>query len=135
MYGEKLIPVFAFLILALGSLSSLYVYAFEDNTEVEGDEIIINGVSLKLSFLFENGETRVFKDLNVSGFALDDIIIISGVECPPCNSYKIIGSDGYSQTVTWDNMQNGLLTLEKNVVFLDLPKAFNIKDVERIEVV
>ena len=31
-------------------------------------------------------------------------------------------------------MQNGLLTEEKRVVFIDLPDAFNVKDIVEIEV-
>jgi hypothetical protein len=56
------------------------------------------------------------------------------INCTSCHTYRIIGEDGYSQTVTWENMQNGLLTHEKKVVFSDLPKAFNVKNVVEIEV-
>ena len=129
-----MVPIFAILILAIGFFSSLYVYAFDDNDKVEGDVIEINGVSLSVSSLFENGESRTLKELNESGIALDYILIVSGVTCPSCNSYRIISSDGYSQTVTWDNMQNGLLNSNKRVFFSDLPKAFNVRDVVKIEV-
>ena len=134
MYRERLVPIFAIVILAIGFFSSLYVYAFDDNDKVEVDAIEVNGVSFNVGSLFENGELRIMEELNESGVALDYIIIVSGVACPSCNSYRIIGSDGYSQTVTWDNMQTGLLTLDKRVFFSDLPKAFNIRDVVKIEV-
>ena len=112
----------------------MYVYAFDDNDKFEGDTIEINGFSLSVSSLFENGESRIFEEINEFGIALDYIVIVSGVSCPSCNSYRIIGSDGYSQTVTWDNMHNGLLTLNRRVFFSDLPKAFNVRDVVKIEV-
>lgn len=135
MYRERLVPIFAILILVIGFFSSLYVYAFDDNDKILGEKIAVNDVSFNVISLFENGESRNFEELNESGVALDYIIIVSGVTCPSCNSYRIIGVDGYSQTVTWENMQNGLLTLDKRVIFPDLPKAFNIRDVVKIEVV
>lgn len=131
---ERIIPLIAIFVLLTGSFSSIYVYAVNTNLTTNQDVITINDEEFSLEYLFSNTPQRNFDSMNVSGIALDNIITFININCPSCHSYKIIGKDGYSQTVTWENMQNGLLTYEKKVIFSDLPKAFNVKDVVEIEV-
>jgi hypothetical protein len=59
----------------------------------------------------------------------------TGVSNPKHHTYTLKGSDGYEKTVTWENMQNGLLTEDRESVFSDLPKAFRVKDIVTIEVI
>ena len=128
---EKLIPISALIIILLGASSSVYVYA----TQIDKTTVTINAQEYTIDQMFFVAEPRAFDSLNFSGVALDDLIKKAGVGCPSCHDYTIIGSDGYQKTVTWENMQNGLLTRDRRVVFTDLPKAFRVKDVVKIEVI
>jgi hypothetical protein len=132
---ERIIPIIAICVLLIGSFTSIYVYALNSNNNANNDFITINDEEYLLEYLFSSIIIRNLDSVNASGIALDNIITSINVDCPSCNSYKIIGKDGYSQTVTWENMQNGVLTSELKVVFSDLPKAFNVKDVVEIEVI
>ncbi|RLF29967.1 MAG: hypothetical protein DRN08_00265 [Thermoplasmata archaeon] len=131
MRKEKLIPVSAILVLLIGIVSTIYVYAMQ--TQQETNYINVNGRDYTVDQLFSMIEPRIFESLNYSGIALDDLIVKTGVSCPECHDYIIIGGDGYQKTVKWENMKNGLLTPDRRVVFSDLPKAFRVRDVVKIE--
>jgi hypothetical protein len=130
MGKDRLLSFFALLVLFIGSISSLYVYAVQTNIET----VTVNGQQFSLAQLNTLVEPRVFPTLNYSGVALDDLIQKAGVVRPEQHTYILIGADGYQKTVTWENMKNGLLTLERQSVFSDLPKAFRVKEVTSIEV-
>jgi hypothetical protein len=130
MGKDRFIPILALIILAVASISSIYVYT----TQASTDTMLINGQHYTIDQLFSFSKPRTFADLNYSGIALDDLIIKTGVKNPESHTYTIIGSDGYQKTVTWENMKNGLLTKNRLSVFSDLPKAFQVKDVVTIEV-
>ncbi|MFW6121549.1 MAG: hypothetical protein ACOC80_11720 [Petrotogales bacterium] len=129
MGKEKLIPIFALIVLLISGVSSIYVYA----TEIDSEYININGQDYTLDQLFFISEKRTIE--TYSGIALDDLIIKTGVSNPEDHKYTIVGADGYQKTVKWENMENGLLTKSGVSVFSDLPKAFRVKDIVRIEVV
>ena len=128
MGKEKLIPIFALIVLLIGSLSSIYVYATTTNSEY----ITINGLDYTLDQLFFIGKERTYDEF--SGVALDDIIIKIGVANPESHEYTIIAADGYQKTVSWENMENGFITQEGTSIFSDLPKSYRIKDIVKIEV-
>ncbi len=128
MGKEKLIPILAVAVLFIGSLSSIYVYA----TQINSEYIDINGQEYTVDQLFFIGEERTFETF--SGIALDTLMMKIGIPEPEKHEYTIIASDGYQQTVKWVNMKNGLLTEEGQSIFSDLPKAFRIKDIVKIEV-
>ena len=128
MGKEKLIPISAFIVLLIGSLSSVYVYG----VQIDSEYININGTDYTIGQLLFIGEERTFEDYY--GVALDDLIVKIGVSDPKNHEYTIIASDGYQKTVKWENMKNGLLTNEGQSIFSDLPKAFRIKDIVKIEV-
>jgi len=128
MGKEKLIPTLAFIVILIGSLSSIYVYA----TQINSEYININGQEYTIDQLFFIGEERTFETF--SGIALDNLMIKIGIPEPEKHEYTIIASDGYQKTVKWENMKNGLLTEEGQSIFSDLPKAFRIKDIVKIEV-
>ena len=69
------------------------------------------------------------------GIALDDMMLKAGVSKPGTHEYTIIASDGYQKTVNWENMNNGLLTENRESIFSDLPKSFRVKDIIKIEVI
>jgi len=131
MGKEKLIPLAAIVVILIGAGSSAYVYATQTTT----DNITINGQQYTIDQIFHTAELRTFDSLNFSGIALDDLIIKTGVECLECHEYTIIGYDGYQKTVNWESMQEGLLTKDGMTVFSDLPKAYRIKNVVKIEVI
>ena len=131
MGKEKLIPLAAIVVILIGAGSSAYVYATQTTT----GNITINGQQYTIDQIFHTAELRTFDSLNFSGIALDDLIIKTGVECLECHEYTIIGYDGYQKTVNWESMQEGLLTKDGMTVFSDLPKAYRIKNVVKIEVI
>lgn len=130
MGKDRFLPIIALCVLAIASISSIYVYTTQATTET----ILINGHHYTIDQLFTITKPRTFTDLNYSGIALDDLVVQTGVKNPEIHTYTIIGSDGYEKTVTWENMRNGVLTHNRMVVFSDLPKAFRVKDVVIIEV-
>jgi hypothetical protein len=128
MGKEKLIPIIAVAVLFIGSLSSIYVYA----TQINSEYIDINGQEYTVDQLFFIGEERTIETF--SGIALDTLMMKIGIPEPEKHEYTIIASDGYQKTVKWENMKNGLLTEEGQSIFSDLAKAFRIKDIVKIEV-
>lgn len=128
MGKEKLIPILAVAVLFIGSLSSIYVYA----TQINSEYIDINGQEYTIDQLFFIGEERTIETF--SGIALDTLMMKIGIPEPEKHEYTIIASDGYQKTVKWENMENGILTEEGQSIFSDLAKAFRIKDIVKIEV-
>ena len=132
MGKEKLIPIFAILVLVIGCLSSVYVYA----STTTSTTIKINTTEYTMDQIFLLGEQKTLETNGemFTGVVLDDLIIKSGVFHPENHEYTFIGADGYQKTVKWDNLINGLLTKERQVIFSDLPKAFRVKNIIVIEV-
>jgi len=128
MGKEKLIPILAVAVLFIGSLSSIYVYA----TQINSEYIDINGQEYTVDQLFFIGEERTIETF--SGIALDTLMMKIGIPELEKHEYTIIASDGYQKTVKWENIKNALLTEEGQSIFSDLPKAFRIKDIVKIEV-
>jgi hypothetical protein len=130
MGKDRLLPIFALLILLIASTSSLYVYA----TQTTSDSLLVNGQSYTIDQLFPLVKPRASNDSQYSGIALDDLMVKTGVVHPEQHTYTLRGADGYEKTVTWENMKNGLLTKNRESIFSDLPKAFRVKDIVTIEV-
>ena len=132
MGNERLIPIIAIAVLLIGSLSSVYVYAMQNDS----DYIEINETEYTLDQLFFLGKQITIESNSeiFSGIALDDLMKKTGVANPESYDYTIIASDGYQKTVKWENMENGIITEEGQSIFSDLAKAFRIKDIMEIEV-
>jgi len=130
MGKDRLLPIFALLILLIGSVSSIYVYATQTTTNT----LRVNGQYYTMDQLFSLTQPRTFHESQYSGIALDDLMLKTGVSQPEQHTYTLKGVDGYEKTVTWENMKNGLLTKEAESVFSELPKAFRVKDIITIEV-
>ena len=128
---EKFITLAAMIIILIGAGSSAYIYTTQTDTE----NITVNGQQYTIEQISYIAEPRTFDSLNFSGIALDDLVIKTGVSCLECHEYTITGSDGYQKTVTWENMQEGLLTMDGMVVFSELPKAFRVENIVKIEVI
>jgi hypothetical protein len=130
MGKDRLLPIFALLILLIGSVSSIYVYT----TQATTNTLLVNGQHYTMDQLFSLTQPRTFNESQYSGIALDDLMLKTGVSQPEQHTYTLKGVDGYEKTVTWENMKNGLLTKEAESVFSELPKAFRVKDIITIEV-
>ena len=131
MGKDRLLPIFALLILLIGSVSSIYVYATQTTTNT----LLVNRQHYTIDQLFSLTEIRTLNESQYTGIALDDLMLKTGVSQPEQHRYSLKGSDGYEKTVTWENMKNGLLILYEQILsFSDLPKAFRVKDVITIEV-
>jgi hypothetical protein len=132
---EIIIPLLAILVLSAGTVSSIYIYSNQLNSDIDDKIIIISNEEISIDWIFSNVEIKNFKDLNSSGIALDKLIMLIGIICPSCYNYRFIGNDGYTKTVTWENMKNGLLNDKKTVIFSDLPKAFHVNNIKEIELI
>ena len=130
MGKDRLLPIFALLILLIGSISSIYVYA----TQATTNTLLVNGQRYTIDQLFSLAKPRLFNESQYSGIALDDLMLKTGVSQPEQHRYTLKGADGYEKTVTWENMKNGLLTKDSESIFSNLPKAFHVKNIITIEV-
>jgi len=127
MTKNKWIPIIAAVVLLIGISASVYAYLQQTNT----GSVSINGVEYSSAELMDMGAERVVEEF--SGAALDELMISAGVPEPEAKEYTLIGADGYQKTVTWENMENGLLTADLMSVFSDLAKAFRVKDIIEIK--
>jgi hypothetical protein len=130
MGKDRLLPIFALLILITACASSLFVYA----TQTTSDTVLINGQHYTIDQLFLLAAPRTLNDSQYSGIALDDLMLKTGIAYPEQHTYTLKAADGYEKTVIWENMKNGVLTKERESAFSDLPKAFRVKDIIEIEV-
>ncbi len=130
MGKDRLLPITAMCVLIIACTSSLYVYASQTTT----DTLLINGHEYSIDHLFSMTTPRSFNDSDATGIALDNLMMKTGVTHPEQHTFTLRGADGYEKTVTWENMNNGLLTKNRESIFSDLPKAFRVKDIITIEV-
>ena len=137
MGKEKLIPIFAMVVLLVGTVSSIYVHATQVNTDGDTNFITIDNQEYDLEQLFSIIKQRTVEtdDGEKTGIALDELIIYVGVGCPACHEYTIKEKGPYQQTVVWENMQNGILTDYGRVYFPNLAHAFWVYNVGSIEVI
>ena len=106
MEKNKLIPIFAIIVILVGIGSSIYVYTAQINSK----HINVNGQDYTIDQLFDISEEKTYE--TYSGIALDDLIVKTGVANPEMHEYILVGADGYQKTVKWENMINGLLTMD-----------------------
>lgn len=128
MNNKRLIQIFAIIVILIGIGSTVYVQL----TKTGSAQITVNGKDHTINQLFDLAEARTIEE--ESGIALDDLMVKVGIENPEEYEYTIIGADGYQKTVKWENMRNGLLTVERESIFSDLPKAFRIEEIIEIKV-
>lgn len=131
----KIVHILAISVIIIGAISTIYVNA--NNSEVKQNEIIIIGNSLDISLIFSDiNEEQIYTDDGIKkGIPLDELINLKGENCPSCFKYRLIGSDGYKQTVNWDDMKKGIFTIDKIAIFPHLAHSFWVKDIIEIEVI
>ncbi len=118
----------AIIVLMVGITATVYV----NSTKVDATQIIINSNEFTVDHLFQIAEERSIE--SESGIALDHLMKEIGVSNPEMLQYTLIGADGYQKTVLWKNLQNGILTRNRESVFSDLPKAYSVKEIVEIKV-
>jgi len=128
MRSIRALPFLAIIILLVGVGSSIFV----NSQKNDSTSITINNEEYTVSQISEMVEEKSIEA--ESGFPLDQLIIEIGIASPETHEYTIIGSDGYQKTVTWENMQAGILSKARESIFPDLPKAFRIKEIVEIKV-
>ena len=133
MKTRKYLSYIAILFLLVAIASTLYVNAAKTDTT----EISINGESFIMDQLFQLAEERTIEiesGATGSGIALDQLMVAVGIPNPEALQYNLIGADGYRKTVSWENLQVGVLTRDRETLFSGLPKAFNVKEIIEIKV-
>lgn len=134
--NQNIIPLLAMAILIIGSASTIYVHANQSIHTIDGDIIIINNHSYDIKSIF-NMHSNITIETDIgekTGILLSEFLISTNIDCPTCYSYVIKATDGYQQTVEWDDIQQGILTIEKRTYFPHLAHAFWVRDIIEIEV-
>lgn len=132
MKHQKYLPITAAIILIVAIAATLYV----NSAKVDSTEITINGNQYTIDQLFEMGEERKIETEageTGSGAALDQIMQKIGIPDPATKQYTLIGADGYQKTVTWENLQTGIITRSRESLFSSLPKAFYVEQIVEIK--
>jgi len=130
-----LLAVLAISVL-VGSFSAL---AYTHFNREESDRVVVNGVEFRWDTLNDEFDTIVVQDH--VGVPLAQIIEESGVEDPASHEYRLIAGDGYLKTVSWSDMETGILSADGDedhdhmVVFGSKAKAYWVYNLVEIEVV
>ncbi len=133
---QNILPLLAITVLLIASVSTLYVHATQTQHPIDPESITINDHSFAMQDLFQTFSNKIVQtdDGEKTGISLSDLLLTTDLDCPPCHSYILIASDGYQQTVAWEDMKRGILTYEKRSYFPHLAHAFWIRDIIEIEV-
>ena len=136
--AEKIALVLAFLLLSIGFASSVYIYKTEEEEkQIIGEGfLVIDNKNTSLDVIFRTCAQKEIETNrgNFSGVSLSCIVNSSAISESQYKTYVIVGMDGYSQTVTWHDLNKGILTSDRETVFPHLPGKFWVKNVVRIEV-
>jgi hypothetical protein len=123
------------LIVLVGSFSAL---AYTHFNQKESDKVLVNGKEFQWDALTGDYDTIVVQDY--VGVPLTVIIYEAGVEDPASHEYRLVAGDGYLKTVSWGDMETGILSVEGDedhhhmVVFESKAKAYWVYDLVEIEV-
>jgi len=127
---EKLIPIFAMVVLLIGTFSAIYVNA----SQIEKDSITINNQEYTIDQIFTIAESMSIEtDEGVkTGVSLIDLMKQVGISCTSCNEYTFKAKDGYQQTVDFEILKKGILTQDSRVFFPNTAHALWVRDVVEI---
>lgn len=106
---------------------------------VDADTITVNGklfVWKQVFHIIDSPVEMMDEDNNtLEGVYLSEVVNITLLDDPETHRYDLLGEDGYNQTVTWDDMVQGILVEdEMKCFFPHLEKKFHISDIVEIEV-
>ena len=129
---EKLIPIFAMIVLLIGTFSVIYVHA----SQIDKNTITINDQEYTIDQIFSVTESKTIEtDEGIkSGVSLADLISKVGISCTSCSKYTFKAKDGYQQTVDFEILKTGILTDYSRVYFPNTAHALWVSDVIEIEV-
>ena len=129
---EKLIPIFAMIVLLIGTFSAIYVHA----SQIDKNTITINNQEYTIEQIFLIAEPKSIEtDEGIkSGVSLMDLMSHVGIGCTSCNEYTFKAKDGYQQTVDFEILKTGILTDYSCVYFPNTAHALWVRDVVVIEV-
>lgn len=132
----KIIHTLAISVILLGIVSAIYVNAYNEGNN-NSTEIVINSQSYDISTIFSNiDEIQINTDDGIkTGIPLNQLINFTQEKCPSCFKYQIVGSDGYKQTVNWEDIELGIFTIDRIAIFPQLAHSFWVKDIIKIEVI
>ena len=133
MKFQKYLPIVAIIVLLVAIAATFFV----NSNKIDATQIIIDGEEYTINQFFQMAEERsVQAETGESGkgVALDQLMQVIGIQDPETRQYTLISADGYQKTVMWENLQNGILSIERESVFSDLPKAFYVKEIVEIKV-
>ncbi len=108
----------------------------EDKDDEDEATITINGDEVTLSSIFDDHTTTTFTigGTNYTGVTLSALVNETGLLGPENYQYNITASDGWYQTVTWENMQEGIIVEKETMTaFPGLPGKYRIRDVVDID--
>ena len=135
---EKIVLILAIFLLFIGFASGVYLeLEIQENEDIFGGEYLeVEGLIITMDDLFSQCSLKNYLTDrgNYTGFSLSCVINISNLTNPEIHDYAIVSMDGYTKTVSWDDMKKGIITDERYTVFSHLPRAYWIKDVIKIEV-
>ena len=133
---QNIIPLLAITVLLIATASTVYVHATQNQQSIDSESIMINDETFTMNTLNQSFTNMTIQtdDGEKTGIALSDILLSTNLDCPTCHSYILISSDGYQQTVNWDDIEQGILTFEKRSYFPHLAHAFWVRDIITIEV-
>ena len=135
---EKVVLGLAIFLLFTGFTSGLYLQNIEqENSKIlQGAFIQVGESQLSIDSIFSDCPNITYSTDRgtYTGVLLSCIINFSGIIYPESHQYCIVGADGYTKTVSWSDMNRGILTDSMYTVFLDLPRAYWIHDVIKLEV-
>ncbi|MCG7851873.1 MAG: hypothetical protein MIO92_05070 [Methanosarcinaceae archaeon] len=133
MKFQKYLPIVAIIVLLVAIAATFFV----NSNKIDATQIIIDGEEYTINQFFQMAEERsVQAETGESGkgVALDQLMQAIGIQDPETRQYTLISADGYQKTVMWENLQNGILSIERESVFSDLPKAFYVEEIVEIKV-
>jgi len=108
----------------------------EDKDDKDEATITINGEDVTISSIFDDHDTITISTGGTDhmGVSLSVLVNETDLTDPENYQYNITASDGWYQTVTWENMQEGIIIEEDTMsAFTGLPGKYRIKDVVKIE--
>lgn len=108
----------------------------EDKDDEEEATITINGEEVEISSIFDDHTTTTVTTggTDFVGVSLSQLVTETGLAHPENYQYNITASDGWYQTVTWENMQTGIIIEEDTMtVFSGLPGKYRVKGVVDID--
>ncbi len=118
-------------------LFSFSVYAYTLMPKGDSEILVVNGMEYDWDAIFSDFEVTGFEanGLQYEGIRLVDLILDADIENPESHSYRFNALDGYQKDVTWNDIQNGYLTLEHRSVFPNMTQSFWVRDLASIEVI